>query len=228
MITGATSGIGKCLTLKLLDQGALVAFCGRSSVKMTTLLEEITAKEENLFFDTFDVSIEDDIVDFVDRATHTWGEFDVLINCAGLNSSRDSVANLKTSDLEWMLKINLVAPFIFMREVYKRMRVANPGLFINVLSTVCNFSNEGISAYTASKAGFDALIKVFRKVVRDQNKRVCSVYPGGVDTAFREASKPQYLKPETVADAIISVLKYDEKTCVDDLVIRPMVEKNYS
>lgn len=228
LVTGATSGIGKCLTLKLIEYGAQVAWCGRNENKATELILEIKNKRSNYFYKTFDVSKEGAIVNFVEEAHDKLGEIDILVNCAGVNSSKDLVSNIKSYDLEWMLKINLVAPFIFMREVYKRMSIDSPGMFINVLSTVCNFSNEETGSYTASKAGFDALVKVFRKEVREHNKKVCSIYPGGVDTPFREASKPQYLRPETVADAIISMLHYDSNTSIDELVVRPLIEKNYS
>ncbi|WP_242156260.1 SDR family oxidoreductase [Aestuariivivens sediminis] len=227
IVTGATSGIGKSLTLKLLDFGANVAFCGRSEDKMAQLLKEINGKANPYFYKVFDISMEQDIVRFVEQAAERLGEPDILVNCAGLNSAKDLVSDIKTSDLEWMLTINLVAPFIFMREVFKNMAPAKPGVFINVLSTVCNFSNEGIGAYTASKAGYDALCKVFRKEVRAYGKRVCSIYPGGVDSPFREASRPDYLKPEIVADTIIHMMPCDWNSSVDELTIRPMVEKNY-
>ncbi len=115
-----------------------------------------------------------------------------------------------------------------MREVCKSMKKKKAGLIINVLSTVCNFSNEGIGAYTASKAGFDALVKVFRKEVRDSNIRVCSIYPGGVDTPFRAEARPTYLNAEDVVRAIMSMMQFDDYASVDELVIRPTVEKNYS
>ena len=227
IITGATSGIGRCLTVKLLNAGANVAFCGRSEIKMAQLLTELKHIQNNFYYDTFDISNEDDIIRFVKNAFNSLGQFDILVNCAGVNSARASVSDIKTVDLEWMLRINLVAPFVFVREVYNSMRNKQKGLFINVLSSACNFSNEGIGAYTASKAGFDALVKVFRKEVRDNNIRVCSIYPGGVNTPFRNKPNPEYLNPETVADAIISMMLSDEKSSIDELTIRPMIEKNY-
>ena len=127
-----------------------------------------------------------------------------------------------------MLKINTIAPFIFMREVYRSMEIAKKGTVINVLSTVCNFSNEGIGAYTASKASFDALVKVFRKEVRLKNIKVCSIYPGGTNTSFRNTNKPEYLEVESVVEAIFTMILVDLNASIDELTIRPMVEKNYN
>lgn len=227
VVTGATSGIGKSLTLKLLDLGAKVAFCGRNQNKMESLIKSIDSNKQQYYFDTFDISNEEKIIDFVYDSSNKFGELNVLVNCAGVNSSRAPISELKTDDLEWMLKINFIAPFIFMREVYNKMSLDTPGIFINVLSTACNFSNEKLGAYTSSKSGFDALCKIFRKEVRDKNKKVCSIYPGGVDTPFRSESRPNYLKAETVANAIISMMTQDDDTSVDELVVRPLVEKNY-
>jgi NAD(P)-dependent dehydrogenase (short-subunit alcohol dehydrogenase family) len=228
VVTGATSGIGKSLVLKLMNAGANVSFCGRNQDRALQLINEFSTKQEHYFYKLFDATIEEDILDFLKDATHTFGNIDVLVNCAGINSSRDSVTQLKTSDLNWMIQVNLVSPFIFMREVYHLMDNKKSGLFINVLSTVCNYSNESLAAYTASKAGFDALVKVFRKEVRENNKKVCAIYPGGVDTPFREASRPKYLKPNAITDAILYMMLQDENSSVDELVLRPLIEKNYS
>tara|TARA_R110002050_G_scaffold4573_3_gene22167 strand:+ start:11762 stop:12472 length:711 start_codon:yes stop_codon:yes gene_type:complete len=227
IVTGATSGIGKCLTKALLNSGANVAFCGKSENKMKSFLTELD-NPHNCYYETFDISNEDAIIDFVNNVKAHMGSVDTLVNCAGANGSRGFVSDIKTNDLELMIRVNMIAPFIFIREVYNSMKIEEPGMFINVLSTVCNFSNEGIGAYTASKAGYDALVKVFRKEVREKNKRVCSIYPGGVDSPFREEDRPDYLNVEDVAKAILSMMLFDKNASVDELVIRPVIEKNYS
>lgn len=227
LVTGATSGIGKFLTLKLIESGSNVAFCGRSDIKMTQLLSEIKGCKSNYIHKAFDITKEDDIIAFVKEGTFNLGTFDVLVNCAGANTARSLVSNIKTTDLEYMLRINTIAPFVFMREVYKSMEIVKAGTIINVLSTVCNFSNEGIGAYTASKASFDALVKVFRKEARQNNIKVCSIYPGGTNTAFREKNNPDYLNKQSVVDAILTMITADLNSTIDELVIRPMIEKNY-
>ena len=229
IITGATSGIGRALAIKLLQNGANIAICGKSKEKMTSLISELKQPKNNIFYDTFDITESKSISTFIEESIKNLGEIDILVNCAGVNSARSLVSQIDIADLEWMLKVNLLAPFLFMQDVYnKSMKKKNGGQIINVLSTVCQFSNEGIGAYTASKSAFDALLKVFRKEVRENNIRVCSIYPGGVDTPFREAARPQYLDPKSVAQAIIAMMEFDEKTSVDELVIRPICEKNFS
>lgn len=229
IVTGATSGIGKHLTKQLFSEGANVAFCGRSADKMSALLLELGDTQGRAYHETFDASETAHIPPFVKNTISQIGEIDALINCAGANSSRDSVCDIDPSDLEQMLKINLISPFVFMKEVCNQSMIKRKeGTVVNILSTVCNFANEGIGAYTASKAGFDSLTKVFRKEVRELGIKTCSIYPGGVDTPFRDAARPQYLSPESVADAVLYALKQDGNACLDELTVRPMIEKNFS
>jgi NAD(P)-dependent dehydrogenase (short-subunit alcohol dehydrogenase family) len=229
LLTGATSGIGRQLALQLASEGARLALCGRSEEKMKSLLEELRAVSSDRlpFSRTFCLSSEEEIVRFVADAESSLGPISILVNCAGLNSARAEVAELSTTDLDWMLAINLRAPAIFMRECFRGMRERGAGHIVNVLSTVCLFSNEGIGAYTASKAGLDALTKVFRKEAKAAGVKVTSIYPGGVNTGFREQARPDYLSPESVAEAIISVLKLNDETAVHELVFRPMIENNF-
>lgn len=228
IVTGATSGIGRLLTKRLIEQGANVAFCGRSESKLNELVSEITPCDSQTFSQAFDATNFELVDHFVAKASEKLGGIDVLVNCAGANTSRSAIADLSVDDLMGLVQLNMMSPFVFMKEVYNAsMKPRGQGIVINVLSTVCGFSNEGIGAYTASKAGIDALTKVFRKEAREHGVKVCAIYPGGVDTPFRAADRPEYLDPEQVVDAILFMASQNGITSVDELVIRPIVEKNY-
>jgi NADP-dependent 3-hydroxy acid dehydrogenase YdfG len=227
ILTGATSGIGRSLALKLAAQGAKLCVCGKTPEKMQSLLAELKSYNCDVFAKTFSVTDESEIISFVNESKAKFGSIDILINNAGLNTAKGNVGEIKTSDFDYMIAVNLRAPFIFMREVFNIMKPQQKGTVVNVLSTVCLFSNEGIGSYTASKAGIDALTKIFRKEARKENIKVCSVYPGGTDTPFRNNKRPDYLSPESVADSIISVLLLPEDVVTHEIVVRPMVENNF-
>ncbi len=229
IVTGATSGLGKSLVLKLISMGAKVALCGRSQEKMKYVLEEITEEEKkNIFYENFDITDENRIVEFVKNVGEKFGTVDVLINCAGANTARGLVESIKIEDMNLMLKVNTIAPLVFIEECYKYMKVKKEGLIINILSTCCLFSNEGNGAYTAAKSALDGLTKVFRKEARKNNIRVCSVYPGGINTPFRDQEREDYLSPENTADTILKTLDIDTSVALDEIVLRPFVETNYS
>ncbi|WP_315073480.1 SDR family oxidoreductase [uncultured Clostridium sp.] len=229
IVTGGTSGLGKSLVLKLISMGAKVALCGRSQEKMKYVLEEITEEEKkNIFYENFDITDENRIVEFVKNVGEKFGTVDVLINCAGANTARGLVESIKIEDMNLMLKVNTIAPLVFIEECYKYMKVKKEGLIINILSTCCLFSNEGNGAYTAAKSALDGLTKVFRKEARKNNIRVCSVYPGGINTPFRDQEREDYLSPENTADTILKTLDIDTSVALDEIVLRPFVETNYS
>lgn len=228
LLTGATSGIGRQLALLLAHEGARLALCGRAEEKMASLRAELAAASGNdVLSRTFDLASEAEITRFVADAERELGAIEVLINCAGVNSARGAVAELSTADLDWMLTVNLRAPMIFMRECFKHMRERKRGHIVNVLSTVCLFANEGIGAYTASKAGLDALTKVFRKEARTAGVKVTAIYPGGVNTTFRTQAHADYMSPESVAEAIVATLKLNDDAAVHELVLRPMAESKF-
>lgn len=228
LITGVTSGIGRSLVKALNTKENNLIITGRSDEKMTLLLSELE-DINSIYHKTFDLTDETAVKQFVNEGINHFGTIDILINNAGANTSRSKTGELETEKLQELLNINCIAPFTLMREVYRQsMKEQGAGQIINVMSTVCHFSNEGIGAYTASKAAYDALTKVFRKEVREEGIKINNIYPGGVDTPFRDSERPLYLKPESVVNAIISMMGYDDISSVDELVIRPMIEKNYT
>jgi NADP-dependent 3-hydroxy acid dehydrogenase YdfG len=69
---------------------------------------------------------------------------------------------------------------------------------------------------------------VLRKEVRKDNILISSIYPGGVDTPFRPNERPEYLRPEDVARAVLFVLDESNLVAMDEIVLRPFVEMNFS
>lgn len=228
IVTGGTSGLGKNLVLKLIDMGAKVAFCGRSKEKMNSVLDQIRDEDKNnIFYDTFEITEEGKIISFVNDVINKFGLVDVLMNCAGANTARAAVEDIKLKDIEYMFKLNTVAPLVFMKECYKYMKAKKEGMIVNILSTCCLYSNEGLGSYTASKSAFDGLTKVLRKEARKNNIRVCSIYPGGINTPFRDKEREDYLSADKTAEALLKALDIDSSIALDEIVLRPFVETNY-
>lgn len=228
IVTGGTSGLGKNLVITLIKKGAKVAFCGRSKEKMEKVLNDIKIEDKNrIYYDTFEITDANKISSFVKCAEQKLGPIDVLINCAGANTARASVDEINIDDFDLMFKVNTVAPLVFIKECYKGMKERKEGLIVNILSTCCLFSNEGLGSYTASKSALDGLTKVLRKEARKNNIRVCSVYPGGINTPFRPQEKKEYLSPDSTAEAILKALDIDNSIALDEIVLRPFIESNY-
>jgi len=215
------------MALEAAGQGARLALCGRSPEKLAAVAALIGPEGSSLFSRAFDVTDEAAVRDFGRAAVQKLGGLDVLINCAGANRARGPVSELSRADLEAMMQLNCYAPLAFMQVLLPALSESK-GLIVNILSTCCLFANEGNGAYTASKAALDGLARVFRKEARKQGVRLCSVYPGGINTAFRAQARPEYLDPAAAASAVLSLVALDPALAPDEFVFRPLCESNFS
>ena len=137
------------------------------------------------------------------------------------------MAEVATEEFDSILAVNLRAPFLLMRETAREMKERGSGHVINILSTVCHSDMATMGAYTAAKEGLRALTNVFRKEVLEDGIRVTAIYPGGTDTEFRPNPRHDYMKPSSVADAVLTALTLPEDLVVHELTFRPMVENNF-
>jgi len=227
-LTGASKGIGRATALLLAEQHARLAICGRDTRALGKVKEMIVSSgAPEPFVMSFDLSHEKDILSFYQKAKECFGPPDILINNAGFNPRKTLIQDVTTEEFDSIIAVNLRAPFILMREAIHDMGERKSGHIVNVLSSVCHFDIELMGAYTAAKKGLEGLTDVFRKEVLDFGVRVTSIYPGGTDSNFRSEPRPQYMRPESVAQAIIAALTLPEDLVVHHFTFRPMSEKNF-
>ncbi|WP_019028962.1 SDR family NAD(P)-dependent oxidoreductase [Colwellia piezophila] len=226
LITGASSGIGKQLAIKLSQQGYTLSLCGRQQKKLNNTLEQLDDRVK-IYSETFCLSELDSLTKFVKHAQKKLGPIDILVNCAGLNSSRAPASDPDWKQLQHMLDINYFAPLRLIHAVLPSMRERSRGIILNVLSTTCLFANPNTAQYSASKAALDMHTKVLRKELNGSGIKVLSLYPGGVNTDFRAADRQEYLQAEDVAEAALSMLFTSDNSHIHELIIRPEIEMNY-
>ena len=224
VLTGASRGIGRSLAGCLAAEGARLGICGRDKAALSELEGELGRPVVTA---AFDLCFEAPALDFLAKVRAELGGIDVLINNAGFNPRKAPLVEVATEEFDSILAVNLRAPFLLMRECARDMKEKGGGHVINILSTVCPSDMETMGAYTAAKEGLRALTNVFRKEVLEDGIRVTAVYPGGTDTDFRPNSRPDYMKPSSVAAAVLTALTLPEDLVVHELTFRPMVENNF-
>jgi short-subunit dehydrogenase len=228
ILTGATRGIGRATALRLAREKVRLALCGRDAAALESVAEETRALSgEDVFVRAFDLADAVAVAEFYSAARKALGVPDILVNNAGYNERKAPILDATTEEFDRMVAVNLRAPFILAREAARDMAARKSGHIVNVLSTVCHFANETMGIYTATKRGLEGLSGVLLKEVRPHGVRVSAVYPGGTDTSFRPKSRPDYLRPESVAEAIVAVLTMPEDLVIHGLTFRPMVETNF-
>jgi len=214
IITGAASGIGRATALKLAARNYHLALAGRTQSTLQKVAEEIaaTGAPAALVVPT-DVSREKDIANLIQKTHDKFGRIDVLVNNAGLAPSMPTV-DVTPEQWHAILDTNLSSAFYATRLVWPIMK-SQPagGVIINISSMAAKDPFPGLGAYAVAKAGINMLTLITAREGAPHNIRVVAIAPSATDTPmFRnlvgEANvhPEQILKPENIADAILSAI----------------------
>jgi len=228
LLSGATSGLGRALALRLAAEGCRLAVCGRSPERLAALVAGLALPADRLLARAFDLTDRAAAAGFAEEALARFGGVGILVNNAGANLGKAAVGDIDLPALAGMLELNCTAQLALTQPVWRAMARAGGGRVVNVVSSAARFSGAGLGGYTASKAAFDGLTGVMRREGKPLGIHVTAVYPGGIDTPFRALARPDYLRPETVAEAIVGLLRLPAEAAVHELVLRPPVEDNFA
>ena len=182
IITGASGGIGNSIVKKLSEAGANILASGTKVEK----LDELKKKFNNVNILKFDISLTDEIENFIENATKILGgSLDCLINNAGI--TQDNLG-IRMSIKEWqkVIDINLTSTFLMNKFAIKKMLKNKSGKIINITSVVGHTGNVGQANYTASKAGIIAMSKSLAIEYAKKNININCISPGFIKTTMTE------------------------------------------
>ena len=182
LVTGASKGIGRAISLRLSEMGAKVAVnYNQSEVSAEEVVRVIQDHGEEALAVHADVSKLDQVVEMVDRIEGKWGTVDILVNNAGII---DDFLLARMPDEAWerVIATNLHGPFYCTRAVLRKMMRQRWGRIINIGSVVGIRGNVGQVNYSASKAGLIGFTKSLAKEVANRNITVNTVTPGYIRT----------------------------------------------
>ena len=222
LITGASRGIGCALAKLLAARGVTVFAAGRDAALLDRLRAEAGCRTW-----AGDLRDPEAVLALYAAAKAALGEVDWLVNNAGFNNRKAPLAETGLDEFEAQYAVNLRAPYLLCREALRDMSRRRCGHMVNVISSCALHANETMGVYSAMKWGLRGLTGVLVKEARPYSVKVTAVYPGGTDTAFRAQPRPDYLRPESVAEAIASVLFAPADLVVHELTFRPFAESNF-
>jgi NADP-dependent 3-hydroxy acid dehydrogenase YdfG len=229
LVTGGGSGIGLATARALLAEGARVAIAGRSADKLRRAAESLAAGDR-LLAQAADVTDPAQVQRVAQDVTARFGKIDILVNNAGLNIKARAFRELTAESYHQLLGANLHGAFYCMQAVVPQMRQRKDGLIVCVNSISGKRSGPlGGIAYNAAKFGLRGLAMGLGAEEKDNGIRVCSIYPGEVNTPILDhrptplsAERLQaMLQPEDVAAAVLFVCTLPPRANVPELVITP-------
>jgi 3-oxoacyl-[acyl-carrier protein] reductase len=194
LVTGGGQGIGAAISKRLADAGAKVGVFDLEAGKAERVAQEIRGLGL-----AGDVTSEADIDSAVDHLKAHFGPVDILVNNAGITGKAGKIWELSQKDLESVMQINVVGPWLMCRAVIKDMRERGYGRIVNVASIAGKEGNPTLGPYSASKAALIALTKSLAKeVVGHGDITVNAISPAVIATPILEGL------PQTTIDYMVS------------------------
>jgi NAD(P)-dependent dehydrogenase (short-subunit alcohol dehydrogenase family) len=207
VVTGATSGLGRAIALKLADDGLFVHVVGRSEERGAKVIAEIEQQGGRGRFLAADLA---DPVE-IERLAFAIGPVDVLVNNAGF-SVWGATEEMKVDQFDAMFASNVRAPYLLVAAFAPAMAEKGDGSIINIGSMAGTVGLPGGAAYGATKGALAALTRGWTVEYSPRGVRVNTVAPGpvytrpdardlfdalGATTAVNRAAQP-----EEIADVV--------------------------
>lgn len=187
IVTGASSGIGRAIALRLASEGATVVAGARRRAELDRLVSEIEGDGGKAVAIAGDVTEEAFARDLVDCAREGFGGLDIAINAAGTLGPLGSVVDLRRDQWDAVLATNLTSAFLGAKHQIPAMLKRGAGAIVFVSSFVGHTAAmPGLAAYAASKAGMIGLAKSLAVEYGAQGIRSNALLPGGTQTAMAD------------------------------------------
>ena len=236
VITGATSGVGRAIALRLASEGVRLCLVGRRKAALEEVAQRASAQGAPP--DTpaakgyrADLSSETDLAALISELEGDLTEIDILVHSAGeILFGRIEAAS--GEDLDRQYQVNFRAPYVLTRALLPLMKPKR-GQIIFINSSVGLAGKGGAGPYAATKHALKAFADSLRDEVNPSGIRVTSFYLGRTATPMQErvhASENRdyfpelLLQPEDVASSIVNVLSLPRTAEVTDISIRPLAK----
>ncbi len=183
VVTGAGTGLGRAIAVRLAAEGAAVVVNYHSSAdgagEVVTTIERAGGHAIAV---QADVARREEVASMIDRAKRELGRIDILVNNSGIET-REGILELSDENWDRTLQINLTGAFYCLQLAGRVMRdQGSGGSIVNISSVHEDLTFPYFSAYAASKGGLRMLMRNAAIELAPHRIRVNNVAPGAIDT----------------------------------------------
>jgi 3-oxoacyl-[acyl-carrier protein] reductase len=224
IVTGASRGIGRAISVALAQEAVTIVLAARSIQQLQITAEQVTNAGGQARIVLVELTEEKSIRNLVQVTGEKLGRLDILVNNAGVTHSAE-LQQTSTEDWQRCISINARAPFILCREALPLLKKSQAAHIINIASVVGVKGYPLQSAYTASKHALRGMTISLAEELRGSNIRVHLLCPGGVDTDMVDNVRPdiakdELIKPEEIAELVLYLVTHKGNAVMDELRIR--------
>ncbi len=222
-LTGAASGIGRCLAIELAQAGCDLCLVDVNAEGLKKLAAELELSGVRILLYPCDLTDRKAVSAAIASALHQSGGIDLLINNAGV-AYYGPTDQMTQSQWDWLMTINLLAPIQITHELLPGLLRRPDAHIVNMCSISGLVAGGRFSAYHTSKFGLIGFTESLRAEYGRQGLGVTAICPGPVLTNLYEAaasgragqkvpSPPNWMcaTPERVAEVTLRAIRKDKR-----------------
>ena len=187
LITGSTSGIGKYVAKKLMENDDIVIVTGYHTEKIEKTKRELEKYSKKSIYLQVDVTNEDSIISMFKTIEKKFGHIDVLINNAAFDQMQ-SIKEYEYGTFEKIVHTNLLGKIFCIKHSINLLEKSKYPTIINIASRLASVPMNNSSAYCCCAAGIVMLTKCAALELADENIRVNCISPSLTITPLSEKS----------------------------------------
>lgn len=206
----------------LAAEGCQLVISGRKQTTLNQAAKRLAKFRVQVLPQVCDVRDEKAVAALMAAARKKFRRLDILINNAGVANESLPVAKLPLEAWRLAIDTNLTGTFLVTKAALPLMK--RGGVILNNLSVAAKTAFPNMAGYVAAKHGALGLTKTLREEIRPKGIRVIALMLGAVDTKIWDsfwpgAPRKHMMSPETIAAAVVNVLRLPDDSSVDELVI---------
>ncbi|HXE05666.1 MAG TPA: SDR family oxidoreductase [Bryobacteraceae bacterium] len=230
VVTGATRGVGRAISLRLAGMGAHIVLVARSAGPLNRVREQIVASGGAASVLPCDLTDAAAVAELGEAVAREHKRCDILVNDAAVGLEGKFLHEVAPGEWDLIFNTNLRGPYLLIRAFAPLMIAARSGHIVNISSLAGRNPLPKGAAYAASKWGLNGLTYSVAEELRQYNIRVSVIAPGSINTDFSDHSgrgaasgkdPNKKLQPDQIASVVAMLVTQPAQSFISEVLMRP-------